>query len=427
MQDRFARDVLDRFRATQGVVESWYAPERFAIGYRRAAGDTPGWAHLGNLFAECAEVGDAERDTRIAWYVDAVVDPAEIPADWAAARPLLRPVLAGVTFGRQPDGGSALLRRPALPQLDELVVVDLPTKVGYVSAATAADWGVSAADVFAAARANLPPDPPAANGPATGPAGGPATRPGVPGQAAAGPGRPGSAGGEGDGGVLRFVDGGDAYWVPRLLLDGWLAGLAGAVGGRPVAFAPARDTLLVVADSPALPSLMEIVEAEYREAVRPVSPMAYTVDGQGRLVPYPAPVGDPMHRAVLRAERVLAGAEYDGQADALRDSATLAGLPGGPFVASYLMGDRDDGTPFSLCTWGEDLSTLLPATDRVCLVDASCRRSWLVDWADLAEVTGLTPVPGLVPERFQVDRWPAPPARTALFGKAEYREGGADG
>lgn len=394
MQDRFARDVLDRFRATRGVVESWYAPERFAIGYRRSAGDQPGWAHLGNLFAECAEIGDDERDNRIAWYVDAVVDPAEIPADWARARPLLRPVLAGVTFGRQPDGGSALLRRSALPQLDELVVVDLPTKVGYVSAAQAAAWGLSAADVLAAARANLPPDPPTA-----------------------------------EGGALRFVDGGDVYWVPRLLLDGWLAGLAGAVAGRPVAFAPARDTLLVVADSPALPSLMEIVEAEYREAVRPVSPMAYTVDGRGRVVPYPAPPGHPMHRAVLRAERVLAGAEYDGQAEALRDSTTLVEMPCGEDlnVASYLIGEGDDGTPFSLCTWGEDLPTLLPATDRVCLVDASCRRSWLVDWADLAAVTPLTPVPGLVPPRFRVDAWPEPPARTALFARAEYRAGGADG
>jgi hypothetical protein len=140
-----------------------------------------------------------------------------------------------------------------------------------------------------------------------------------------------------------------------------------------------------------------------------------------------------MHRAVLRAERVLAGAEYDGQAEALRGSADLADLPGapsgqgGPFVASYLMGERDDGTPFSLCTWGEDLPTLLPATDRVCLVDRSCRRSWLVDWPALAASTDLTPVPGLVPPRFRVDRWPDPPARTALFAEAEYRTGGADG
>lgn len=390
MQDRFAHDVLDRFRATRGIVESWYAPERFAIGYRRTAGDQPGWAHLGNLFAECADVGDDERDTRIAWYVDAVIDPAEIPADWARAGPLLRPVLAGVTFGRSADGGSALLRRSALRCLDELVVVDLPTKVGYVSAGQAADWGVPVADVFAAARANLRPELP-------------------------------DGAGEGTPGPLRFVDGGDAYWVPRLLLDGWLAGLAGAVGGRPVAFAPARDTLLVVADSPGLPSLMEIVEAEYREAVRPVSPVPYTVDDRGRTVPYPAPPGHPMHRAVRRAERVLAGAQYDGQAEALRDALPAA------VVASYLMAERDDGAPFSLCTWGEDLTTLLPATDRVCLVDRSSRQSWLVTWSDLATTVDLTPIPGLVPPRYRVDRWPAPPARTALFAKAEHRAGGADG
>ena len=51
MQDRFGRELLERFRAAPAVAESWYSAERFAIGYRRSGCVTTSWAHRGNLYA----------------------------------------------------------------------------------------------------------------------------------------------------------------------------------------------------------------------------------------------------------------------------------------------------------------------------------------------------------------------------------------
>src|SRR5262249_16816604 len=146
-------------------------------------------------------------------------------------------------------------------------------------------WGVDAERVFAKARANLAeiaalPDSPAPDGPV----------------------------------LMRFVESGDAYFVSRLLVYGWLASLASRVGGRPVAFVPDQNTLVVTDDRPdALGPVFELAEKEYGEAVRGISPQAYTVDDAGEVVPYDAPRGHPLAAQVHRAEAILAANEYANQ------------------------------------------------------------------------------------------------------------------
>lgn len=396
MQDRFGRELLGRFRANPAVADSWYSAERFAIGYRRADGDGACWAHLGNLYAECAGLAGARREDVLDNYVASVAEPPPVPTDWASAVPLLRPMLCGAAFGRTPPsaacrGEDDLVRRTAAPLLDELVVLDRPAGVGYVTAPLAAEWGVGLDEVFAAAHGNL-----------SGDVAGGATPP---------PGRRE---------LLRFVDDGAAYWVPRLLLSGWLSGLADRLGGRPVAFAPDRDSLLVARDGPALAGIFDIVAAEYAEAVHPISPVGYTIDDSGRLVPY-RPRHGPAATAACNAERLLAAREYDTQADLLR----AAGEP--VTVASYLLTDGADGAVASVSTWREDTDTLLPVTDRVVLVAADRRQSWLVDWDRLVAAGVGRPVPGLVPSRHRVCRWPRGRRRAALLAGAVHRIGGADG
>lgn len=399
MQDRFGRELLDRFRASPAVAESWYSASRFAIGYRRRQGGAACWAYLGNLYAECAGLAGGFRDDRLARFVAAMAEPVCVPSDWPAAAPLLRPLLCGASFARGVPGRSVrpeadLVRRPALPMLDELVVVDLPHSFGYVSRALAADWGVPHAEIYAAARRNLAGDGRSVEDPTAS-----TTEPAL----------------------LRFVDDGDAYWVPRLLTDGWLVRLGRRLGGRPVAFAPDRDGLLVVREGPALAGIFDVVAAEYAESVHPVSPMGYTVDGAGRLVPYRVPPGHPLHPAVRRARRQLAGTEYDAQADLLRSG------PGAVSVASYLLADAPDGSTTSVATWSEDAPTLLPVTDRVAMVSADRRQSWLVRWEALISGVRARPVPGLVPPRYRVGPWPRGAARDTLLAGADHRPDGADG
>lgn len=391
-QERFAGEVLDRFRASPAISDSWYVPERFAIGYHRGGPDRSGWAYLGTLYAECAQAGEAEREERIARYVEAFTEPVRLPDGWDRARPLLRPVLRGVTTGRA--GGSDrtdLVRRPVLPFLDELVVIDMPSAMGYLRTGMLADWGIGVDEVFAAARENLVDG--ADDAPVLG------ERPAM----------------------LRYLDGGDAYWSSHLLLDGWLAGRGKAVGGRPVAFVPDRDSLQVVSDEPALlAELLPLVEAEYREAARPVSPMMYTVDDAGAVVPYPAPPGHPLHDAVTRAELVLAGGEYDIAADALRAEHPRIGRTEAT-VASYLIADSGDGRPESVATWSGGRPTLLPEVDRVAVVGSWSRFCYLIRFTDLVDIMELAPVPGLHPARYLVDGWPDRSRRRRLFAVAERR------
>ena len=290
------------------------------------------------------------RRRRVDRFVAGFLRNPGLPVDWHAARPLLRPVLRSVTT---PSDVSAPLSRPALPFLAEFVVVDRPETMTYVSVDNG--WGVDADEIFAAARANLT----AATllGKANEPV------------------------------VVQFVDDGDSYWTSHLLLDGWLAGLAGQVGGEPVAFAPDRGTLLVTADhSDLLPGLFAQAEAAYLASPRAITPMAYVSDADGRTVPYRAAPGSPYELCVRRAQALLAAREYARQAEQL------------PLAAELLI--ADDGRTRAL--WPQDGPALLPEVDEVQFGET------IRPWRDM--------VPHLVeqdvePRRWRAENWPKPDVR----------------
>jgi hypothetical protein len=366
-QDRFAKRVIATLRGA-GVTDARYDPDEFSVEF--------GGAHLylSNVFRECQGASRTERDERIARLARTFLESPKTPKTWPDARPMLRPVLRGATFGLiGPPNATRPLRRPALPYLHELVVIDTPTAMGYVTANNLAEWGVTEAQVFDAARANL-----------AALAGGPAP---------------------GDGPtMLRFVDDGNGYFVSRLLVDGWLDGLATAVGGRPVAFAPENNTLVVVADRPdGLPALLELMEREYREAPRSISPYPYTVDHRGMVVPYTVPEGDPLHGPLSRAAAILASDEYTAQATWLAREHERDGTD--VFVARLMAVQRQDGPILTIATWTRDVDTLLPETQIVALCEDEDSRFY-VPWAVLEREVDLEPEPGLDPVRYRLRTWP---------------------
>jgi hypothetical protein len=248
------------------------------------------------------------------------------------------------------------------------VVIDQPDTMTYVAPEQPAGWGVGVEEVFAAARANL--SGAVLQGVATEPV------------------------------VVRFVDDGDAYWTSHLLLEHWLERLAEQVGGVPVAFAPERGTLLVTADgSDHLRGLFAQAEEIYAKSTRPITPMAYAGDADGRTVPYVAPPGHPLHGAVQRAERVLAVQEYARQAAHLAEAthqaegATLAGT-----VAELVLVGSDRVGWRTRAVWERDEAVLLPTADEVQLGDEIC------PWSDVA--AHLSAVPGLDPARWSAAHWP---------------------
>jgi hypothetical protein len=306
------------------------------------------------------------------------------PESWAAVRPRLLPVLRGVTMPAGHPSMRPPLRRPAMPFLTEMVVIDQPASMIYLSVERLRNWGVPAEEVFAVARQNLAarlrrPDGPPPDGPV----------------------------------MLRFVDDGDAYWTSCLLLDGWLATLADRVDGRPVAFAPDRSSLIVVADrSEALESLFEMVESDYLREPRAISPMAYVSDDNGRTVPYDAPPGHPLHRKVRRAERILGAREYAHQ------RALLSGRYAGAELAELSLAVPPGGSIFTTAVWPRARSVLLPRADFVAFVSDAGDEPFVVPWPEAVEHALLRPIGGLEPARYRVDDWPAEPALATLRGVA---------
>ena len=390
---RLAGLVIRRLRRS-GFTDARYDARGFRVRFTMAGDETPTILELAPLLVTR---GGRRRD-RVDRFVAGLVRSPGMPLDWARARPMLRPVLRGGAPG-------ALLRRPFLPFLFEFVVVDSPDTMTYVGPEQPAGWGVSAEEVFEAARANLPGA--VLHGVASKPV------------------------------VVRFVDDGDAYWTSHLLLQHWLERLAGQVGGAPVAFAPERGTLLVTADgSDHLGGLFAQAEEIYAASSRPITPMAYVSDENGCTVPYAAPPGHPLHRAVARAERLLAVHEYTrqtaqpgppdparkasgtGKADATGKASTTgkagnAGRPGNagrvsgpgkaggvsePILAELRLVDSGEHGWRTRAIWQHDEPTLLPEADEVQLGDD------VRPWADLA--AHLTRAPGVEPPRWSATGWP---------------------
>ncbi|MEV4642568.1 hypothetical protein AB0J80_35015 [Actinoplanes sp. NPDC049548] len=314
-----------------------YHSGSFSVRFTRPGDDEPSVLRLEEV-----------RRGQVGQFVAGLLRATGLPATWAEARPLLRPVLRGVT---PPADVSTPLSRPVLPFLAEYVVVDQPDTMTYVNAEHG--WGVTDDEVFAAARANL------SGAKLVGMAEEPV--------------------------VVQFVDDGDSYWTSHLLLDGWLAGLDEQVGGRPVAFAPERGTLLVTADgSDRLPELFAQAEAAFLRSPRAITPMAYVSDERGRTVPYQADPGSPYWICVRRAEAVLASWGYARQAERL------------PLAAELLI--TDDGR--TRAVWPDNSAALLPKADEVQYGDTV--RPW-------DDVSPHLTAQNLLPERWRGDAWPPEP------------------
>ncbi len=385
---RFARQVL---RAVQqsGVARAWADDEQFAIGYEREPGSSVAWLFLDNIFRECQGRDEEFVQHRIGALINAVVNQPPLPETWDTVRDSLRPVLRSATFGLgAPASAKRLLARPALPYLREYVVIDTETAMAYVLTDSVAQWGVTADHVFATAHENLHarsslPEDSAEDGPR----------------------------------IMRFIDSGDDYFASMILLEGWLAGLAPRVGGRPIAFVPDNNTLIVTNDDPTrLGALLELVEREYHEAARSISPVAYTVDGAAAVIPYPAGPGHPVRQRVHRATVMLAAAEYGAQKHWTEKAHERDGTD--IYVAEFTVGQRADESRFSYAVWPADVDTLLPQADYVAFAKGEEEVFW-VKWASLTEFIGLIPVEDMNPTRFRVSQWPDPSIVDKLRARAQ--------
>jgi hypothetical protein len=339
---RLASQVIRRLRRA-GVTDARYQSSAFAVRFTRPGADEATVLPLEPLLSSLPR--RRARRAGVESFVAGFLSGPGLPRTWDEARPMLRPLLrpAHLRGGILGSGPDAPLRRSRLPFLSEFVVVDQPETMTYVGADQLAGWGVTADEVFAAARGNL-------SG---------AVLQGVADEPV----------------IVQFAGDDNAYWTSHLLLDGWLAKLSAQVGGEPVAFAPDHATLIVAADGSAhLPELFARAEVMYLASPRAITPMAYVSDADGRTVPYPAAPGQPLYDCVRRAEIIQRVQEYARQAETLPGAAELT-LVGG-------LRTRTVATP----------GALLPPADEVD-VNGTIR-----PWSDV--LPDLSPVPELDPPRW---------------------------
>ncbi|AHH21060.1 hypothetical protein NONO_c62900 [Nocardia nova SH22a] len=345
---------------------------------------------LGNLFQETEGLTDEERDARIDRFVTAILSSVAPESSWDEAQAALRPILRPVTYGLGAGDMLEPLVRQAFPFINEMVAIDREDTRAIVTGADAEKWGVSAEDVFARARENLAATmAPAELEPRS---------------------------------LIRFVDDGSGYFASYPLIPEWFAALVSSET-RPVVFIPDVDTLLLVPDDPEiLDSIFEMVEEQYRDAPRPLSPQGYTIDDHGSVVPFDRAGPHPASPAARRAAAGLAVSEYTVQSGwisnqfdtylELDEYGLDPAYPGTPLFV-----DGDDG-PCTVTTWGEGVEFLLPRADYIafCLMDEQEQISTLctVPFETAVELTGITAVPGMTPERFEARHWPEPETLAAL-------------
>lgn len=374
---RFGALALRAARRTPGVDRAEFHTGDFAIDIYRSGDGSHARLFLGNVFRETAGAPRAERVERLRTVLRVLA--AEPPEEtWPAVAAKLRPVLRPATFGTTGQVGMRPpLARPALPFLNELVVVDHPEAMAYVVAHQLESWGTEPAEVFAAAHGNLAD---LARRSFHGPW--PAER-----------------------STIRLIDDGDAYFASLLLAPGWLAEVAERTGGPVLAFAPDNHTLLLSPLNDDVRPLYELVESQYTEAVRPLSPVGYTAAADGRVTPYAPPPGHPHHAAARRAAVVLAATEYATQTEWLAGqyAANDVGLHVGVLLAVAPAGG---GAPQTVAPWTAGVPALLPEADSVAFVRPGAGVDFRVPWPLVAERAGLRPQPLLSPVRYRVDDWP---------------------
>jgi hypothetical protein len=262
----------------------------------------------------------------------------------------------------------------------------------YVTVAEPEKWGVTVDEVFAAGRENL-----AAGAFGLAERTEPAAEPAA----------------------FRLVEGGDDYFSSLPLLPGWLAAMARVAGGAPLAFVPEHSGLLLVGrsgDDAALVPLIEMVTDEFQQGVRRTSPVPYTVEADGEVVPFEVPRGHPAWAALRRAQVLLEADVYGQQASRLRDEYERDGVD--VYVASLLhYTGSDDSRAFTVAPWADGIASSLPRADYVALGPED--DNFFVPFDTAVAEAGLAVEPHSNPPRYRVGSWPGAEVMARLRAAAE--------
>jgi hypothetical protein len=392
-EDDFAQDALAIVRAAPEVTSAERLADDFAIVYR--TGERSGRIELHNLFHELLELDPGERRKRLRLLIGSMMASNQVPRDWPEVRPLLRPVVRSMSFVGNPDMvAMGPVWRSFQPFLAELVVIDAPTTMAYVTHGDLERWGVTAAAAHRAARDNLPTETHLLCA---------------------------KTGGED---ATWMVDTRDSYESSRLLLPGWLAGFATRISGPPVAIVPHRGMLWITsADNAAhVEILCDAAEKEFDESPRAISPALYTIDDDGAVVPFEVDRTHPLADRIHAGHLLLAEHEYAVQQRRLETELEDDGVD--LFVATFRLLEADGRPRHSFCVWGHRVDSLLPHSELVAIFDDRAEEPVFVPWDVVrSKVGAMWQSWDATPSRVRTDGYPTGALLAELRARAIFLDG----
>jgi hypothetical protein len=357
---------------------------------------------LGNVYANFCGAPRGKRQAIVSEFVAAaasISDLPSIPADFAAIKPSLMPVIrdaASFSIERLmnrkngkdaapravPFGGGDMVTVDGIGELTKPVAEGLVVGLAYDAERTITSiyrdhfekWGVSLDEAFKAAKENL--------------------------WEKTDPNR--LAGQNG----IYHGEWADSYDSSRLLLTELIYRLS--VDGDPVAFVPNRDQLWVTGtnNSAGLAALLKGgLEGHFKQS-HPLSPDLYVlVDGSWKVhVPE-----DPALRELwMKIKRQRDAIDYAQQQKLLNEIHEIEDID--IFVASYKVYERKDGLAYSACVWTDGIDSSLPRSENIALMaDVENPEYFVVPWEAAASVIGdlLELEPDLMPVRYRARQFPS--------------------
>ncbi len=385
--------VLDMARRHRLIDDPKPDRDQFSIhGHVRGTEHT---FYLVNLFAETRDVPPEKRPDRIRTFLNSSSEFDELPDTWADVRDRVAVVVRAISLWSELPGEARPMIRSFAPFLAETVVLDGEHSMRYVTPSQMQNWGVTADQLFEAARANVAAAADHVERYDDGPA------------------------------IVWHVASNDDYESSRLLVPGWLAGFAGKVDGTPIAAIPHRSMLLVAGagDPRAIERLLASAKAEFKTSPRRLSPALYTVGEGDRVIPLVLPREHSLRTRVTIEHAKLAIGEYEDQKALLDKQHEDDGTD--IFVATYMV-QEIEGNVVSLTVWGEEVDSLLPVADAVAF-GREGKPTIIVRWSDVQGIAGSCweRDPTLVPPRMRTLRWPEPAILAELERAAvELRDAG---
>ncbi len=380
-QDDFAKQMMRGLREAGQADELRYEPAEFRIVQLRD-GEQVGVVNLGNMFQAYLAVERQHRAEHLKHCVRVAMrlNP-ELPADFAEARPNLRPKLwsRAITenmrlqrlYTEVPEDGLDLPCQPIGEHVLACLAYDWPESVQSINQENLEQWGVTVYEALEAAKENLESST--------------LTMAKI-----------------GDN-LYSFVSG-DSYDAVRLLLLDRIKEFD--LAGSPVAMIPNRDSILITGSDDAVGlAMMAELAAKGLEEPYSLSGVPLILD-DGEWMDWMPSAGHPSYSRFRELELNFLGSQYFEQKQLLDAAHERGGID--VFVASFSAATRPEGGPVSFCVWGEGVDALLPVTQKVAFLHKGSENMAVFgDWTRVMEAAGeLMELTDHYPRRYRVREFP---------------------